>query len=145
MSDRIVGVLLFMLAVGYGLQAGTFETMIITDPLGPSAFPELLAILLGLSSIYLIVRPAPGAQWPRGLALLHLVLTVIVLLIYAYVLVPVGFIPATFVALAVLAVQLGTRIVPATLMGLLASVGLFATFDMFLGLPLPAGTLLFGG
>ena len=145
MSDRIVGVLLFVLAVGYGLEAGTFETMIITDPLGPSVFPQLLAILLGLSSIYLIVRPDPGAQWPRGLALLHLLLTVVVLVIYAFVMVPVGFIPATFVALAVLAVQLGTRLLPAVLMGLLASVGLFATFDLFLGLPLPAGTLIFGG
>lgn len=145
MSDRIVGVLLFILAVGYGLQAGAFETMILTDPLGPAVFPQLLAILLGLASIYLIVRPDPGAQWPRGLALLHFCLTVIVLVIYAFVLEPVGFVVATFVALAVLAVQLGTRLVPAVVMGLLASFGLYATFDLFLGLPLPAGSLLFGG
>src|SRR5699024_8274508 len=98
MSDRIVGILLFVLAVGYGLQAGAFETMITTDPLGPAAFPRLLAVVLGLASIYLIVRPDPGAQWPRGLALLHLLLTVVVLVIYAFVMVPVGFIPATFVA-----------------------------------------------
>lgn len=145
MSDRIVGILLFALAVAYGLQARGFESPILTDPLGPSAFPKLLAVLLGLSSIYLIVRPDPGGQWPRGLALMHLVLTVVVLVAYAFILVPVGFIPATFVALSVLALQLGTRFVPSAVMGLAASVGLYVVFDPLLGLPLPAGTLLFGG
>lgn len=144
MSDRIVGIALFMLAVGYGLEARGFHSGIMTDPLGPSAFPKLLAVALGISSIYLIVRPDSGAQWPRGRALAHLVFTVLVLSAYAFVLMPIGFIPATFVVLTVLAVQLGTRIVPSAIMGGLASVGLFAAFDLLLGLPLPAGTLIFG-
>lgn len=144
MSDRIVGVLLFFLAVGYGLQARGFHSGFMTDPLGPSAFPKLLAVLLGLASIYLIVRPDRGVQWPRGLALMHLAFTLVVLIAYAFVLVPIGFIPTTFVALVVIAIQVGTRVVPATIMGAVASVGLFATFDLLLGLPLPMGTLLFG-
>lgn len=145
MSDRIIGIALFMLAVGYGLQARGFHTPLLGDPLGPSAFPKLLAVALGISSIYLIVRPDAGAPWPRGRALLHLVLTVLVLVGYAFVLVPIGFIPATFIVLTVLAVQLGTRIGPSAVMGVAASCGLFAVFDLLLGLPLPAGTLIFGG
>lgn len=144
MSDRIVGVLLFLLAVGYGLQARGFESGFVSDPLGPSAFPLLLAVLLAPSSIYLIVRPDRGADWPRGRALLHQVFTVAVLIGYAFVLVPVGFIPATFIALTVIAVQLGTRYLPAAAMGAVASVGLYALFDLALGLPLPMGTV-FGG
>src|SRR5699024_3847711 len=120
-----------------------FHSGFVTDPLGPSVFPKLLAVLLALASIYLIVRPDPGAQWPRGLALVHLAFTLVVLIAYAFVLVPVGFIPTTFVALTVIAMQLGTRIAPAAIMGAVASVGLFAAFDLLLGLPLPAGTLLF--
>lgn len=144
MSDRIVGIGLFILAVAYGLQARGFETAIITDPLGPSAFPLLLAVALGVASLYLIVRPEAGPQWPRRWVLMHLAIAVVVLIGYAFVLVPIGFIAATFLVLTLLAVQLGSRIAPSALMGILASVGLYVIFDRLLGLPLPAGTLLFG-
>lgn len=52
MSDRIVGILLFVQAVVYGLTGHGYVSDFIADPLGPSAFPQLLAVLLGLASIY---------------------------------------------------------------------------------------------
>ncbi|MDX1606663.1 MAG: tripartite tricarboxylate transporter TctB family protein [Candidatus Competibacterales bacterium] len=144
MGDRIVGVGLFLLAVAYGLQARTYTSGFLTDPLGPTAFPQLLAVLLGLGSIYLIVRPDPDVDWPRGRALLHQLFTVGVLVAYAFVLEPLGFIPVTFVALTVIALQFDVRLLPAAVMGALASGGLFLLFDLLLGLPLPMGTV-YGG
>lgn len=144
MSDRIVGVFLFLLAIGYGLQARQYTSGFISDPLGPTAFPQLLAVLLGLGSIYLIVRPDPNADWPRGRALLHQLFTVGVLIAYAFVLEPLGFLPVTFVALTVIALQFGTRLLPAAAMGAVSSAVLFLLFDFLLGLPLPMGTV-YGG
>jgi putative tricarboxylic transport membrane protein len=140
-SDRIVGAVLFLLAIGYGVLALGYTSGFMTDPLGPSAFPKMLATLLAAASIYLIVRPDPGANWPRGLALLHQLFAVGILIAYAFVLEPIGFIPATFVVLTVLAVQLGTSYKPAAIMGAVASASLFVLFDRVLGLPLPMGTL----
>ncbi len=144
MSDRIVGVFLFVLAIGYGWATWGFASPFTSDPLGPTAFPRLLAVSLVIPSVYLIVRPGPEADWPRGPALLHHVLAVGVLIAYAFVLEPIGFIPATFAAITVIAAQFGARYLAAATLGLVASIGLFVLFDVLLGLPLPMGAL-FGG
>lgn len=144
MSDRVVGACLFVLAVAYGVVGRGFESAFTSDPLGPSAFPQLLAVALGVTSLVLLFRPGPGVAWPRGLALLRQAVAVGVLVAYAFVLEPVGFIPTTALAVAVLAVQLGGRWVPAAALGVGVSVGLYVLFDPVLGLPLPAGAL-FGG
>lgn len=144
MSDRVVGALLFVLAVAYGVVGRNYESAFTSDPLGPSAFPQLLAVALGITALVLLFRPGPGVEWPHGLALVRQIVAVAVLLAYAFVLEPVGFIPATAAAIAVLAVQLGGRWGPAAVLGLGVSIGLFILFDPVLGLPLPAGAL-FGG
>jgi len=144
MTDRVVGALLFALAVAYGLAGRGYESAFTSDPLGPSAFPQLLAALLAVTALVLLFRPGPGVDWPRGVALLRQVVAVGVLLAYAFVLEPLGFIPATAVAIAVVALQLGARYGQAALLGGVISVLLFVLFDLLLGLPLPAGAL-FGG
>lgn len=144
MTDRLVGALLFALAVAYGLVGRGYESAFTSDPLGPSAFPQLLAGLLAVTALVLLFRPGPGVEWPRGLALLRQVVAVGVLLAYAFVLEPLGFIPTTAVAIAVVALQLGARYGHAALLGVAVSAVLFVLFDLLLGLPLPAGAL-FGG
>lgn len=144
MTDRIVGALLFALAVAYGLAGRGYTSAFASGPLGPSAFPLLLAGFLGVTSLVLIFRPDPGAPLPHGLALAKQALAVLTLVAYAFVLEPVGFIPATAVAIVVLALQLGATTRNALILGIAMSVFLFALFDWVLGLPLPVG-VLFGG
>ncbi len=144
MSDRITGVVLFALAVGYGIMARGYTSDFASEPLGPASFPTLLAVLLGATSIYLIVRPGPEADWPRGAALLHQIIAVAVLTGYAFALEPLGFLLSTAVVVAVIAVQLGTTWLRAGILGVGGSVALFVLFDWVLGLPLPTGTL-YGG
>ncbi len=144
MTDRIVGALLFALAVAYGLAGRGYTSAFASGPLGPSAFPLLLAGFLGVTSLILIFRPDPGAPLPHGLALAKQALAVLTLVAYAFVLVPVGFIPATAVAIVVLALQLGATRRNAIILGVAMSVFLFGLFDWVLGLPLPVG-VLFGG
>jgi putative tricarboxylic transport membrane protein len=117
----------------------------IGDPLGPAVFPIVLAIPLGLLSLYLVVRPGPEADWPRGRALLKQVLALVAFVAYAYLLEPLGFLVSTFLAVVALGCLLGARLRQAAVAGAGIAVVLFVLFDSLLGLPLPAGVLGFLG
>jgi putative tricarboxylic transport membrane protein len=143
-SDRLTGLALLALAVAYGVTAGGYQAMI-GDPLGPAVFPMALAIPLGLLSLYLIARPGPEPDWPRGRALLKQGLALVAFVAYAYLLEPAGFLVSTFLAVVVLGRLLGARLWQAGAAGVAIAVVLFVLFDSLLGLPLPAGILDFLG
>jgi putative tricarboxylic transport membrane protein len=143
-SDRLTGLALLALAVAYGVTAGGYQAMI-GDPLGPAVFPVALAIALGLLSLYLTVRPGPEAAWPGRRALLKQGLALIAFVAYAYLLEPLGFLVSTFLAVVVLGQLLGARLWQAGAAGAAIAIVLFVLFDTLLGLPLPAGVLVFLG
>jgi putative tricarboxylic transport membrane protein len=143
-SDRLTGLLLLALAVAYGVTASGYQAMI-GDPLGPAVFPIVLAIPLGLLSLYLVVRPGPRPDWARGRALLKQVLALVAFVAYAYLLEPLGFLLSTFLAVVALGCLLGARLRQAAVAGAGIAVVLFVLFDSLLGLPLPAGVLGFLG
>jgi putative tricarboxylic transport membrane protein len=137
-SDRIAGVLLAAFSVWYGLAARQFE-MGFTDPLGPTAFPQMLAVPLGVLGLYLIVKPDPDPRWVRGGPLLRQAAGVAILVAYALLLEDVGFPVATALAVALLARMLDARWWQALATGVGTSAVLFLLFDGVLGLPLPLG------
>jgi putative tricarboxylic transport membrane protein len=143
-SDRLAGVVLLALAVAYGVTASGFQAMI-GDPLGPSVFPLVLAIPLGVFSLYLLFRPDPEPDWPWGQALLKQVLAVVALVAYAYLLEPLGFVLTTLLAVTALGCLLGARLWQAAVAGAATGIVLFVLFNNFLSLPLPAGVLGFLG
>lgn len=140
MTDRLVGTLLLAIAVAFGLMARGLHVGF-SDPLGPSAFPIVLAIPLALLSIYLIVRPDPSTTWITGQPLVRQLVSVAVLVSYSFVLEPLGFLLATFVALVLLGLMMGARLGRAALTAVVTSVALYILFDRLLGLPLPVGVL----
>jgi len=144
MTDRITGVFLLALAVAFGLHARGFKTNFITDPLGPQAWPMMLAAFLALFSIYLIARPQPGSVWPKRVVLLRQLVLVAALVGYALLLDPIGFVAATVLVVAFMALLMGARWWQAGVTGVASSVALYLLFNSLLGLPLPAGAL-FGG
>ena len=143
MSDRVLGAFALVLALAYGLYARTFESglQVAMDPLGASTFPYLLAIVLGIAGIYLVVRPDPSPHWPDRRHLLEMAATILVLIAYAMVLEAIGFVLATFAAVAFIGWRLGARPVGATVNGALVAIALYTLFDQVLGLPLPLGPL----
>ena len=143
-SDRLTGLVLLALAVAYGVTASGYQA-IIGDPLGPAVFPIVLAIPLGLLSLYLIVRPDLEPGWARGRALLKQGLALAAFVAYAYLLEPLGFIVTTLLAVVALGCLLGARLRDAGLAGLAIAVVLFVLFDVLLDLPLPLGVLGFLG
>ncbi|RAR64311.1 putative tricarboxylic transport membrane protein [Onishia taeanensis] len=144
-NDRIFGVLMIVLAVAYGWGATQFPEPFGggVEAVGPETFPYLLAVVLILSSLYMIVRPDPDNAWPWSRTGLELVIAVVVLVFYAMLLQPLGFIPSTLLAVGTLCWRMGAPPVKAYLTGAIAGVVVFLIFNFALDLALPLGLLDF--
>jgi putative tricarboxylic transport membrane protein len=136
LSDRIAGAILLAAAAWYGWAASSYQQSF-SDPVGPSLFPQLVAVPLGLLALALIVRPDPDPAWLHGSHTLRQGATLLILVAYPALLEPLGFPLSTFLGTLLLARVLGATWLQSTLTGLAVGVGLFLTFDTLLGLPLP--------
>lgn len=143
MTDRLAGICFFLLAAGYvWLSAG--YTAGFGDPLGPAIFPRVIgipAILLGLS---LMIWPRHNAIWAGPAGLLRQAAALGLLLGYALLLEPVGFVPSTFAAVLGLGLLMGAPPVRGLLTAGIAAPGLYILFDRLMGLPLPMIGTWFG-
>lgn len=136
MSDRIAGLIFLALSIWYGLTAGNYEASF-GDPLGPAAFPQMLAVPAALFSLYMIFRPDPDPEWVVGTPAVRQFATLAVLIAYAFLLEDLGFVLATALGVALLGRLLGSGWGKSTVSGVVMSVSLFVVFDSLLGLPLP--------
>lgn len=136
MTDRLAGLTFFLLAAGYlWLSAG--YTAGFGDPLGPAIFPRVIgipAVILGLS---LMIWPAHNATWAGTAGLLRQGAAIALLLGYALLLEPLGFVPTTFAAILGLSVLMGAPPLSGLLTAAAAAPGLYFLFDRLMGLPLP--------
>ena len=135
-GDRIFGLAMIVLALGYILSATTIQTSFMSDPIGPRFFPYLIAAVTLLCAVMMILRPDPDAVWPAGPMLGKLGLALLVLVGYAYTIKPLGFVMPTVVVSAILSFQIQPRPLPAILTGLGLGIGLFVLFRYALGLGL---------
>lgn len=143
-NDRIFGILMIVLAVAYGWGTTQFnEPFGGTEAVGPETFPRLLAAVLALSSLYMIVRPDPDNAWPWSRTGIELIVAVVVLIFYAALLQPLGFIISTTLAVGTLCWRMGSRPVKAYVTGAVSGVVVYLLFNFALDLALPLGLLSF--
>lgn len=143
-NDRIFGVLMIVLAVAYGWAATQFpEPFGGAEAVGPDTFPKLLAVVLAISSLYLIVRPDPDNAWPWSRTGIELIIAVVVLIFYAMLLQPLGFIISTALAVGTLCWRMGARPFNAYMTGAVSGVVVYFLFSFALDLALPLGLLSF--
>ncbi|MGM0951931.1 MAG: tripartite tricarboxylate transporter TctB family protein [Pseudomonadota bacterium] len=142
LGDRILGLGLLVLAVAYGWVAQQWpEPFGGAETVGPETFPTILSVVLVAGSLYLMIKPDPDAQWPLGKSALELVISVLVLVVYAMLLEPLGFIIATTLAVGTLSWRMGAAPKRAFLTGLASAIVVFVLFNYGLSLSLPAGLL----
>jgi len=144
-SDRIFGLVMAVIALAYIASAFQIQTSFLSDPVGPKTFPVIIGAIGALSAMFLVFRPDPEPQWPAAKTFGALAIAVIVLVLYAYSLRPLGFLLPTAIAAAVLSYQISPRPKYAATVGIGLSAGLFVIFRFALGLglvPFPRG--LFG-
>lgn len=135
-GDRIFGLVMIFVALGYLLGARNIETSFMTDPVGPRVFPYLIGTATILCSLVMVLRPDPDVDWPVGATLAQLGIALVVLLGYAYVIDDAGFILPTVVASGIISYLINPRPVAAALTGVGLGIGLFVLFRMILGLGL---------
>ncbi len=138
-AGRLLGVLLLALAGLAIWSAQSLEVAFAADPLGPRAFPTTVALLMALCGALLLIPRGPDFDWPERLAAPPLL--VLVLVSYALLLVPLGFLLATILLASSAALLFGARPFAALATGLITSACLWALFDRVLDLPLPKGLL----
>lgn len=142
LGDRFLGLCLLVLAVAYGWVAQQWpEPFGGAETVGPETFPTILAVVLAAGSIYLMVKPDPDAQWPLGRTALELVVSLVVLVVYAMLLEPLGFVISTTLAVGTLSWRMGAPLRRAFVTGLASAVVVFVLFNYGLSLNLPAGPL----
>lgn len=142
LGDRMLGLGLLVLAVAYGWAAQQWpEPFGGAEAVGPETFPTILSLVLAAGSLYLMIRPDPDAQWPLGKSALELVVSVLVLVVYALLLEPLGFVIATTLAVGTLSWRMGADPRRAFATGLGSAVVVFVLFNYGLSLSLPAGLL----
>ena len=143
MSDRIFGAVGLLLAIGFALAALNIEESFLSDAVGPSGFPLIIAVVLGLSSIFIAVKPDAAPHWPSLGRLVELLAAVVMMILYAELLPVVGFVIATAFAAGYLSWRLGSGLVSVLLTGIGTSLGIYVIFHLIFGLSLARGPLGF--
>jgi len=143
-NDRVFGMLMLIIAVAYGYEATQFPIPFGgQESVGPETFPIMLSLLLGVSSIYMILRPDPDEKWAPSAMLIELGIVVLSLLAFAWAIEPVGFMPAAALVVSFLSWRMGASITKSLITGVSSSVVIFCLFNNVLELALPLGLLEF--
>ncbi len=148
MSDRILGAVCVVASAGLAWAARDYAAPISYEPVGPRAFPLLLAGLMATGGLWLVLRPTlRGAGAFRGVPLKPTVMCAAAVLVYALLFELLGFTLAT----ALMAVPVGLAFGGSWKQSLAGGAGLglalFFMFDKLLDVVLPTGVLatLLGG
>jgi putative tricarboxylic transport membrane protein len=138
-SDRALGAACILLAAFYAYFAAQTPVGFMSDPLGPKAFPYIIAGVLALAGVYPIVRPDPEPDWPTFGRVLEIVFAAAVMVAYTYALPVAGFVVATAVTAGLLSWRLAAKPLAAAIAGIAISVGIYVVFHLALGLTLARG------
>ena len=145
LGDRVFGLLIAVVALGYILSATQIQIGFLSDPVGSRTFPYIVGGVALLCGLAIAARPDPDPAWPSWRALGRIGLALAVLYVFAIALRPLGFLIPAALASAFLSylVRPDARIAAAAGLGL--SLGLFAILKYALGLGLaPFGRMLTG-
>ena len=139
MSDRVFGGIGLVIAIFFAWQASIIQESFLTDAVGPKMFPYIIAAVMGISSIYFLVKPDPEPHWPRAGRLAEIGLAALVLAAYAELLPVAGFMISTAIAATYLTWRLGSRPIESLIIGIATSVCIYIIFHLVLGLSLARG------
>lgn len=143
MSDRIFGGFGLLLAIFYIWAASIIKDSFMVDVVGPRAFPYIVGAVLGICSLYFILRPDDEPKWPALRDLGEIIFAAAVLLLYAWTLPEFGFLITTVFATTYLTWRLGTQPLWALVTGVATSGGIYIVFHLILGLSLAKGPMGF--
>ena len=147
MSDRILGAVCVVAAAGMAWAAQDYAPAFSYEPVGPRAFPRLLAALMAIGGAWLVLRPTLIASPFRLAAMKPIGLCALTVVIYALLFQLLGFTLATAVMAVPVGMSFGGTWKQSLAGGVGLGLGLYLLFDKLLDVVLPTGLLsvVFGG
>ncbi|MDP2018472.1 tripartite tricarboxylate transporter TctB family protein [Hydrogenophaga sp.] len=147
MSDRVLGAVCVVASAAMAWAAQDYAAAISYEPVGPRAFPLLLASGLGLSGLWLVLRPTAGAEAFRGVPWKPTALCAAAVLAYTLLFQWLGFALATALMALPVGMAFGGSWKQSLAGGAALGVVLYLLFDKVLDVVLPTGPLaaLLGG
>ena len=143
MSDRILGAVCIAMAVAMAWFAQAYTPPISYEPVGPRAFPRLLAGLMAIAGAWLVIKPSiVGNPFPKG-SLKLIALSALTVFVYAMLFQLLGFTVATTLMAVPVGMAFGGTWKQSLLGGVGLGLGLFLLFDKLLDVVLPTGLLSF--
>ena len=110
MSDRLIGIIIALMALAFFASATQLETPFFSDPVGPKLFPYIISTIAFLASFKMIITPDKNPVWPKISTFISLIVAIIVLVFYAYSLRPLGFLVPTAICASLLSYQIKPNI-----------------------------------
>jgi len=144
--QRIFAAVLLLACIALSIMAWPYQAAFSYEPVGPRAFPLLMLGLMMLGLLYMLIRPTaivhteedPKLDRPT---LIKIGLCTVLLLVFAGLFEPLGFILSSIVIGIPMARLYGGRWMPSVVIVTLMSVGLYLLFDKAMDVPLPLGLL----
>lgn len=147
MSDRLLGAVCVVASAAMAWAAQDYAAAISYEPVGPRAFPLLLACGLSLCGLWLVLRPTAGAEAFRGVPWQATALCAAAVLVYALLFQWLGFALATALMALPVGMAFGGSWKQSLAGGGALGLVLYLLFDRLLDVVLPTGPLsaLLGG
>lgn len=142
MVDRIFASIFLLITIGYAYFAFTqISAPFQYDPLGPESWPRLLAVLALICTILILWKPDVDHFDTTRATWIKIAVVILLLFAYAYLFQPFGFVISTFLFGTVMARFLGADWVKSAIFGAVAGIGGYFLCAGLLDLNLPAGPL----
>lgn len=139
-SDRVLGALAILGAAAMAAASWNYAAPVAYEPVGPRAFPLLLAALLAACGAWLVCRPgrhAAFAGWQGG----RIAACAAAIVAYAALFQLLGFVLATALMTVPVGRIFGGSWRQCALTGIVMGLVLFVLFDKALDVVLPVGLL----
>ena len=143
MNDWVFGVFTLLLSIFYIFSAYIVEESFISDHIGPKTYPYIVSFFLISSSLFLVFKPDVKPIWPSFGKIIEILMTALLLIMYAVFLPIIGFVFSTFFASSFISWRLGAKLSSAFMAGAIISITIFVLFRKILGLSLATGPLGF--
>jgi len=141
LNDRLLGIVALLIAAFLTWYGYDLEAPFSYEPVGPKAFPLLLALVIALCGVRLVLKGGGNVPANPPGANLRIAVMVGVLLAYGYFFQTLGFIVATSLMCLTIGRMFGGSWTKTLIGSVLLSIGLFLLFDRVMDVVLPAGIL----
>lgn len=141
MNDRILGVFALILAAFITWGGWDIEAPFSYEPVGPRAFPMLLALVVALCGLWLVYKGGEAVEANAPGVNGRIAMMTAYAAIYALLFQWLGFIIATALATVLVGRLFGGGWVKCAIGGIVMGVLFFLLFDRVLDVVLPAGIL----